>query len=217
MMATRIPMIDVQTREERDRDLGFGSLVSQQRHIRLLNRDGSFNVRRKQSLLDSLGSYHALLTMSWPAFIALVASAYAFVNVAFAVMYLCLGSDALETASPPELSPRFLKAFFFSIDAFSTIGYGNIVPVGRAANAVVGIEAFCGLLGCWLLGDISRPDLLDTAMKVAALLADETAVVARVGRWSLVVGRRSLVVSSSGCPARSRRASPPGPAPATLR
>src|SRR5207248_3762462 len=111
VMATRIPMIDVQTREERDRDLGFGSLVSQQRHIRLLNRDGSFNVRRKQSLLDSLGSYHALLTMSWPAFIALVASAYAFVNVAFAVMYLCLGSDALETASPPGLSPRFLKAF----------------------------------------------------------------------------------------------------------
>jgi len=174
-MATRIPMIDVQTREERDRDLGFGSLVSQQQHIRLINRDGSFNVRRKQSLLDSLGSYHALLTMSWPAFIALVASAYALVNVAFAVMYLCLGSDALETASPPELSPRFLKAFFFSIDTFSTIGYGNIVPVGRAANAVVGIEAFCGLLGFalatgLLFARFSRP--------TAKILFSEAALIA---------------------------------------
>jgi inward rectifier potassium channel len=146
-MATRTPFIDLLTKEERDRDLGFGSLVSQQRHVRLLNRDGTFNVTRKQSWLDSLASYHALLTMSWPAFIALLASAYALLNVAFAVIYVLCGSNALQTATPPELSPRFLKAFFFSIDTFSTIGYGNIVPVGRAANVVVCVEAFCGLLG----------------------------------------------------------------------
>jgi inward rectifier potassium channel len=174
-MATRIPFIDVQTREERDRDLGFGSLVSQQRHVRLLNRDGSFNVRRKQSWLDFIASYHALLTMSWPAFIGLLGSAYTLLNVLFAVMYLSLGSDALQTATPPELSPRFLKAFFFSIDTFSTIGYGNIVPVGRAANAVVCMEAFCGLLGLalatgLLFARFSRP--------TAKILFSNNAVVA---------------------------------------
>jgi len=146
-MATRTPFIDLQTREERDRDLGFGSLVSQQRHVRLLNRDGSFNVHRRQSWLDSVASYHALMTMSWPAFIALLASSYALINAIFALLYLSLGSDALQTATPPELTPRFIKAFFFSVDTFSTIGYGNIVPFGRAANALVGVEAFCGLLG----------------------------------------------------------------------
>jgi len=145
-MATRTPFIDVQTREERDRDLGFGSLVSQQRHVRLLNRGGSFNVRRRQNLVD-FASYHELMTMSWPAFIGLLASAYALLNAIFALIYLSLGPDALQTATPPELTPRFLKAFFFSVDTFSTIGYGNIVPVGRFANAVVGVEAFCGLLG----------------------------------------------------------------------
>src|SRR5438477_9320821 len=93
VMATRIPMIDIQSREERDRDLGFGSLVSQQRHVRLLNRDGSFNVRRKQSWLDAVASYHALLTMSWPAFIALVATLYALVNVTFALIYLLCGAN----------------------------------------------------------------------------------------------------------------------------
>jgi len=145
-MATRTPFIDVQAREERDRDLGFGSLVSQQRHVRLLNRDGSFNVTRRHSWLDWL-SYHSLLTMSWPAFIGLLASAYALLNGIFAVIYLLLGPNALQTATPPELTPRFLKAFFFSVDTFSTIGYGNIVPVGRAANLVVCLQAFCGLLG----------------------------------------------------------------------
>jgi inward rectifier potassium channel len=174
-MATRLPLIDVQTKEERDRDLGFGSLVSQQRHVRLLNRDGSFNVRRKQSWLDSLASYHALLTMSWPAFIALLACSYALLNVAFAVIYVLLGANALQTATPPELSPRFLKAFFFSIDTFSTIGYGNIVPVGRAANAIVCLEAFCGLLGLalatgLLFARFSRP--------TAKVLFSQAAIIA---------------------------------------
>ena len=40
------------------------------------------------------------------------------------------------------------------------------------------LSAGCGLLGCWLLGDVSQPDLRDTAMKVAALVLYETAVVA---------------------------------------
>ena len=174
-MATRTPFIDIQSREERDRDLGFGSLVSQQRHVRLLNRDGSFNVRRKQSWLDAVASYHALLTMSWPAFIALVATLYALVNVTFALIYLLCGANALQTATPPELTPRFLKAFFFSIDTFSTIGYGNIVPVGRLANGIVCLEAFCGLLGFalatgLLFARFSRP--------TAKVVFSETAVIA---------------------------------------
>lgn len=174
-MATRIPIIDIQTREERDRDLGFGSLVSQQRHVRLLNRDGSFNVRRNKSWLDLVVSYHALLTMSWPAFIGLLAGGYAFLNATFALIYCLLGPNALQTATPPELSPRFLKAFFFSIDTFSTIGYGNIVPVGRVANAVVSVEAFCGLLGLalatgLLFARFSRP--------TAKILFSNTAIVA---------------------------------------
>src|SRR5262245_12765499 len=39
------------------------------------------------------------------------------------------------------------------------------------------LSACCGLAGCWLLGDISRPDLADAAMKVSAVLAYEIAAV----------------------------------------
>ena len=143
-MATQI---FTQTAEERDRDLGFGSVVSQQRHLRLLNRDGSFNVLRQRSLLDSLASYHSLLMMSWPRFMALVFAFYVLVNAFFADLYVLCGPKSLQTTSGSEFSSPFLKAFFFSVHTFSTIGYGNIVPVGLAANIVVSIESLFGLLG----------------------------------------------------------------------
>ena len=51
--------------ELRDRDLGFGSVVSSNRARRLLNRDGSFNVVREGlGLLATLAPYHLLLTIS---------------------------------------------------------------------------------------------------------------------------------------------------------
>jgi uncharacterized membrane protein YqgA involved in biofilm formation len=39
------------------------------------------------------------------------------------------------------------------------------------------LSACCGLAGCWLLGDVSRPDLADVAMKVSAVFVYEIAVV----------------------------------------
>ena len=194
-MAVRTPLIDIQTREERDRDLGFGSLVSQQRHIRLLNRDGTFNVTRKHSWTDFF-SYHALLTMSWPRFIGLLGTAYVLLNAIFAFIYLSCGADALQTATPPELTPRFLKAFFFSIDTFSTIGYGNIVPVGRLPNLVVCLEAFCGLLGLalatgLLFARFSRP--------TAKIVFSENAVIAPYNgvsalEFRIINGRNNQII-----------------------
>jgi inward rectifier potassium channel len=145
-MSAQNPPITVTTAEERDRDLGFGSVVSQQRHIRLLNRDGTFNVARRRTLLDSL-SYYSLLMISWPRFMALVIAVYVGLNAVFAAFYVLCGPKALQTAAGQELQPPFLKAFFFSVHTFSTIGYGNILPVGLAANIVVSVESLFGLLG----------------------------------------------------------------------
>ena len=48
--------------EARDRDLGFGSVVSRESRQRLLNRDGSFNVLRTGlGFLDSFAPYHLLM------------------------------------------------------------------------------------------------------------------------------------------------------------
>ncbi len=131
---------------DEDRDLGFGSVVSETRNIRLLNKDGSFNVRRKGlGYWQSLSLYHSMLTMGWTKFFSLMLLGYLVANVVFAAAYLACGPAALTGYVGV---PRLLQAFFFSIDTFATIGYGNISPIGVAANLVVTVESFIGLL--WL-------------------------------------------------------------------
>jgi inward rectifier potassium channel len=131
---------------DEDRDLGFGSVVAETRNIRLLNKDGSFNVTRKGlGYWQSLSLYHSMLTMGWAKFFSLLLLGYLIANVIFAGAYLACGPAALTGYVGV---PRLLQAFFFSIDTFATIGYGNISPIGVAANAVVTVESFVGLL--WL-------------------------------------------------------------------
>jgi len=145
------------------RDLGFGSVVSRESRQRLLNRDGSFNVERKGlTLMASISPYHLLLTMRWSRFFLLCAAWYFFANVAFALAYLACGSGALLSTAPGISQHAFWRAFFFSVETISTIGYGNVVPVTLAANFVVTIEALAGLAGFaiitgLLFARISRP------------------------------------------------------------
>jgi inward rectifier potassium channel len=174
-MSTQNPIITLQTPEERDRDLGFGSVVSQQRNLRLLNRDGSFNVRRKQSLSDAYASYYSLLIMSWPRFIGLVVGVYVAINGIFGIAYRLCGDGALQTTGGQAIFSPFLKAFFFSIETFSTIGYGNIVPVTLASNIIVCVEAVSALLSFALATGLifarfSRP--------TAKILFSQAAVIA---------------------------------------
>lgn len=130
------------------RDLGFGAVVSRESHQRLLNRDGSFNVERKGlGLLASWSPYHVLLTMPWLQFMLLGVASYIVANAVFALAYLACGMNALTSTVPGMIEHPFWRAFFFSVETLSTIGYGNIVPVGFAANIVVTFEALAGLMG----------------------------------------------------------------------
>ena len=133
--------------QERDRDLGFGSVVGRESRQRLLNRDGSFNVVRSGlGVLESFAPYHLLLTISWAGFLGLVGLLYLILNLAFAIAYLACGPDALLGSGAAMLGGRFSQAFFFSIQTFATIGYGQIGPNGFAANLVVTVEALVGLM-----------------------------------------------------------------------
>lgn len=133
------------TRDD-NRDLGFGSVVSQQSRRRLINPDGSFNVVRDGlPFWSSLSLYHFLLRLSWPAFLALAAAGYVLVNALFAGLYLLCGPESLQSMEPYPIADPFLRAFFFSVETFGTIGYGNIAPVGFAAHMTVTLESFVGL------------------------------------------------------------------------
>jgi inward rectifier potassium channel len=132
---------------DENRDLGFGSVVASESRQRLLNRDGTFNVMRTGlSLLTSLSVYQALLRMSWRKFLSVIALVYVIINLTFAIIYISCGPDALEGPDGSVYGNTFLRAFFFSVQTFSTIGYGNLVPKGLAANLVVTCESFFGML-----------------------------------------------------------------------
>lgn len=160
--------------ENADRDLGFGSIVSQRAHTRLLNRDGSFNVRRSGHGFGSHSLYHLCLTMSWPRFFGMVIAFFVVSNTMFAVAYTLCGADALSGPLIAEAGAVFWRAFFFSVQTFSTIGYGHISPSGMGANILVTMETLYGLLGFALITGLlfarfSRP--------IAKIIFSRTSVI----------------------------------------
>lgn len=130
------------------RDLGFGSVVSRESRQRLLNRDGSFNVKRTGfRFWSSFSAYQALLRMPWWQFFGLTAVMYLVVNASFAAAYLACGPGALGSATAGLENHTYLRAFFFSVQTLATIGYGQVIPIGTLANTIVALEALVGLLG----------------------------------------------------------------------
>jgi inward rectifier potassium channel len=135
--------------KEEFKDLGFGTEVARGTRRRLLNRDGSFNVVLEGlNPLASLGLYQWLLRISWPRFLGFITGSYIAINGLFAFAYLLCGADALQSTTTGTFANQpFYRAFFFSVDTFATIGYGNIIPVGVAANTLVTIEALLNIVG----------------------------------------------------------------------
>jgi inward rectifier potassium channel len=133
--------------KEEDRDLGFGAVVSGQSRQRLLNADGSFNVRRTGlPLFTSLNFYHILLTMKWRTFLVLVLLLYFVSNIIFGLFYTAIGFGSLVDTSAVPMENAFLTSFFFSVQTFATIGYGTIHPVGIVPNLLVTVESYYSLL-----------------------------------------------------------------------
>lgn len=170
-----------------NRDLGFGSFVSDASRKRLLNRDGTFNVSRTGlSFFGSLNLYHTLLNMPWPRFLGSVAVAYLVLNLLFAFAYLLCGPGGLDD-HVSGVTSHFWRAFFFSIHTFATIGYGNVVPMSLAANIVVSVESLVGLLSFALTTGVlfarfSRPTakILFSKKAVVAPYLDGSAFMFRI-------------------------------------
>lgn len=129
---------------------------------RAINKDGTFNVERRGTGWRDIHPYLFLISLPWPAFLALVFGAYLATNTIFAALYYSLGPGHLLGDGSPEKFYRFLNAFFFSAHTLTTVGYGNIAPVAISSNFIAAIEALVGLLGFALatgilFGRFSRP------------------------------------------------------------
>ena len=137
--------------ERLNQDLGLGGKLSERSHARLLNRDGSFNVRRNNfGPFHPYNVYHTLVSLPVPRVLLLMVAGYIATNLLFATMYWLAGPDAIAGAASSPLA-RFEDCVFFSVQTLATIGYGKLVPNTRAANVLVAIEALVGLLGFAIL------------------------------------------------------------------
>ncbi|MBC6995454.1 ion channel [Neolewinella lacunae] len=124
-------------------DLGLGNKVARKPGTRLINPDGSFNVVRRGHSVFS--PYQNLVEMTWPRFLALTLLAYVLINLFFGGLFLIIGTESLSNV--PQSDPfwqRALSAFFFSVQTFTTVGYGGMTPTGIGANA---LAAFVALFG----------------------------------------------------------------------
>jgi inward rectifier potassium channel len=173
---TDIQLENVRVVEEAERDLGFGSIVTGQSRERLLNPDGSFNVRRTGlPFLSSLNPYHTLLTMTWTRFLLLILLLYFLSNIAFGLVYASFGAAGLVDTTPEPMASMLLRGFFFSVQTFATIGYGTIHPVGVIPNLVVTIESYYSLLANALITGVVFARF---ARPTARIIFSEVAVIA---------------------------------------
>ena len=141
-------------------DLGLGNKAIKQR---IINRDGSINIKRKGlPLFSTFYNYNTLITMGWAKFWVIVIGVYLLTNILFAGIYVNIGSDNLLGADAQTPYHHFLSAFFFSAQTLSTVGYGHVSPQGIPTNFVAAFESMLGLLAFsiatgLLYGRISRP------------------------------------------------------------
>jgi inward rectifier potassium channel len=145
---------DTSSQPPLNQDLGLGGRLSERSRVRLLNRDGTFNVRRNNlSAFHPYNAYHTLLSLPVPRLLALMVAGYVVTNLSFACLYWLAGPGALAGSTPMPLA-RFEDCLFFSVQTLATIGYGKLVPNTTLANGLVALEALIGLLGFAVLSGL---------------------------------------------------------------
>lgn len=137
-------------------DPGYGTLGGVQNQ-RMVNKDGSFNVRRTgMHPWEQLHPYQFLILLPWWKFWIVVLLSYIMINSGFALLYLMAGIENLTGSPAAEAGfwSNFSHAFFFSVQTITTVGYGSISPTGMTVNWIATLEALVGLLGFALASGI---------------------------------------------------------------
>lgn len=130
-------------RTQGEDDLGFGTRLTGTTG-RLINPDGSFNIRRTGRI--TLTPYQWMLELTWTEFFLFITLAYCLINSFFAFLFMLIGMDNLIGVPDGTLIMDFAHAFFFSVQTFTTVGYGAISPDGLAANIIASADALVGLM-----------------------------------------------------------------------
>ncbi|MBL6445614.1 potassium transporter [Fulvivirga sp. 29W222] len=147
------------SKQTRDPGVGTQYTINSKR---IINQDGSFNVIRSGLRVSTRDTYQLMIKMSWSRFFLVVFTFLLVVNAVFALVYTLMGVDQLGGLRGGHFYVRFLEAYYFSFQTFTTVGYGGVHPIGHWANIVASFEAVVGwmcfaIITGMLYGRFSKP------------------------------------------------------------
>lgn len=128
-------------------DLGFGGVVAQRSRGRFMHHDGTPGVRKY-----GLGSqfwartFQRALAAPWLSFFTWSVGLILLANGMFAAAYRALGPEAIAGTASLQIEDPFLRALFFSLGVFTSVGTGPMYPVGMTANWLMACESLVGVL-----------------------------------------------------------------------
>ena len=129
-----------------ENNTGFGT-NSQNYGGRFINKNGNSNIQKVGiGFLEGISWYHTMLKIPRWKFFFIIILFYFIVNLFFASIYMFIGVENLRGVTSVSRIDKFGEAFFFSIQTFTTVGYGHISPSGFLASFVAAVEALSGLL-----------------------------------------------------------------------
>lgn len=148
--------------ENVNQDTGFGE-KSTDMGGRMVNKDGSFNIRRTGiHVRNRVSNYQNMLTMPRWRFLLVILLVYFLINCFFTSLYWLSGPESIQGLEQPGTWGQIKELFFFSTQTLTTVGYGRINPVSELANWIAAIESLVGFLSLaiatgLLYGRFSRP------------------------------------------------------------
>lgn len=129
------------------KDSGFGSNPENE-GSRLLNKSGTSNVQREGiGFIKRFSLYHTLINMNWLVLFFYLFAGFLLTNLLFAAVYVFIGIDGIDGVEQLNIESDYLKAFLFSAQTITTVGYGQLNPGNAAIGLVAALESFIGLLG----------------------------------------------------------------------
>lgn len=140
-------------------DPGLGTAY-QKSVKRILNEDGSYNIKRIGTIRMLKDFYKYLVDLNAWKFGFFLVGSFLVANLFFAGIYCWIGTEHLHGINPDQ--NEFVAAYYFSAQTFTTVGYGAIAPIGNLTSFVAAMEAFVGLIAFaiatgLIYGRFSRP------------------------------------------------------------
>jgi inward rectifier potassium channel len=172
--------------KNRHKEYGFGNTTFANNQ-RIINKDGSFNVKRiGLNFFDRFSLFHFMINSNWITFITLVVIGYFISATCFALIYYSLGISHFNGVVVSDVISNFWEFFFYSTQSFSTVGYGRINPASATASLVSSIDALTGVL---YFAIVTGMLFARFSMPKTKILFSENAIVAKYQEGTAIMFR----------------------------